>query len=88
MSDAIERGLATRAFYHGNNDGDRDCAVTTAKDIIADQLRALPEDEWLGVLKSAVMHAHEEIHGWGTAEGLAVFVEGLKYLIGPVETVA
>lgn len=88
MSDAIEMGLATRAFYYENNEGDRDCELTTAKDIIADQLRALSEDEWLGVLKSAVMHAHEEIHGWGTAGRLAVFIEGLKYPIGPVEPAA
>lgn len=88
MSDAIEMGLATRAFYHENGMGDRSCELTTATDIIADQLRALPEDEWLKVLRNAVMHAHEEIHGWDTAQNMAVFIEGLKYPIGPVEPAA
>ncbi|MBB4702923.1 hypothetical protein [Sphaerisporangium siamense] len=74
---AIDRGIQFRGLYTAEGHGDPDCQVTTATDLIADQLRSLPEDEWLRILKSALTHAHEEIHGWGTAEGLSLYVEGL-----------
>ncbi|GAA3537027.1 hypothetical protein GCM10022419_016050 [Nonomuraea rosea] len=78
MSDAIDMGFATREFYTDNKHGDPACEVTTATDIIADQLRALFPDQWHHVLRMAVMHAHEEIHGWGSAEGVTLDIDGLE----------
>ncbi|WP_043617302.1 hypothetical protein [Nonomuraea candida] len=78
MNDPISYGFAARDFYTSNGLGDPACEVTTATDIIADQLRALFPDQWYAVLRSAVMHAHEEIHGWGSAENLTLDIDGLE----------
>ncbi|MEO3863436.1 hypothetical protein [Acrocarpospora sp. B8E8] len=45
---------------------------TVATDMIADILRAVPEEDWYTVIRSGLMHAHEEIHGWGSARAECV----------------
>ncbi|MGN9782782.1 hypothetical protein ACTMTF_15220 [Nonomuraea sp. ZG12] len=79
MTDALSRAVHVRQWYKdvGANDGEDD--GTDAADIIADQLRMLPPSVWEQVLGKAVMHAHEEIHGWGTARSDSVWISGLEY---------
>ncbi|MER7208515.1 hypothetical protein ABT340_15700 [Streptosporangium sp. NPDC000239] len=77
MSDSISRACSVQQDYRNKNVNDGD-EVEMAVDIIADQLRAVPEEGWAEVLRRAVIHAHEEIHGWGTAESLSLWVEGLS----------
>ncbi|WP_431911685.1 hypothetical protein [Nonomuraea jabiensis] len=50
---------------------------TVATDLVADILRAVPEDDWYTVIRGALLHAHEEIHGWGSAARLSVSIDGL-----------
>lgn len=76
-----------RRHYAENGISGEHDAETLAADVIADQLRALPEDVWEHVLTCAIGHAHEEIHGHGTARGLILLVEGLAYPKGHTYTV-
>lgn len=75
-----------RHYIEHNISGEMD-GETLAADIIADQLRILPEEAWESVLTRAIRFAHEEIHGDNTAAGVYLLVEGLIYPNGRTYTV-
>jgi hypothetical protein len=77
-SQAQERGEAMLTAYgHALDPGEP--LETVATDLVADILRAVPEEDWHAVIRSALLHAHEEIHGWGSARGLSVSIDGLEH---------
>ncbi len=50
--------------------------IATASDKIADILHTIPEHEWGNAIRHALVHATEEIHGWGSAESLHLDIRG------------
>lgn len=61
---------------------------TTVVDAIADQLGLLPACEMVQALRSALVHAWEERHGWNTAKGVTLYADGLRGLKSFTVTIA
>ncbi|GAA4187057.1 hypothetical protein GCM10022252_19940 [Streptosporangium oxazolinicum] len=80
MRNPIARAQQVQQTYRKAKVSDGDNAEI-ASDIIADQLRTLPGDEWERVIRNAVRNAHEEIHGDSTALNIELWIDGLAYTV-------